>query len=169
MHRTTTSCTYCDHPVGLHGKIGCIYPVGSGYCKCAMFEEGELSDCQATYDGLQCDQKVHTNLVEHGAPAPNGIGRVRWTNAVAHWPVPDKTAADAENESARDDQVGGEHYRKFKIQPWDVVDEYDLGFYAGNALKYLLRAGHKNDALEDLRKCRHYIDKLIEKTEADDV
>lgn len=70
--------------------------------------------------------------------------------------------------TARLNQVGGEHYRKFKIQPWDVIDEYGLSFYAGNALKYLLRAGHKSASpLEDLKKCRHYLDKLIE-LEADD-
>ena len=72
------------------------------------------------------------------------------------------------NGSARLAQVGGDHYRKFKIQPWDVIDEYGLSFYAGNALKYLLRAGHKSASpLEDLKKCRHYLDKLIE-LEADD-
>jgi len=64
--------------------------------------------------------------------------------------------------SVRDTQVGGDHYRKFKIQPWDVIDEYGLTFYAGNALKYLLRAGHKGVALEDLKKARHYLDRMIE-------
>ena len=63
---------------------------------------------------------------------------------------------------ASETQVGGNHYRKFKIQPWDVIDEYDLSFYAGNALKYLLRAGHKGSKIEDLRKARHYLDKMIE-------
>lgn len=64
--------------------------------------------------------------------------------------------------AARDRQVAGSHYRKFKIQPWDVIDEYGLTFYAGNALKYLLRAGHKGVALEDLKKARHYLDRMIE-------
>lgn len=63
-------------------------------------------------------------------------------------------------EGARDGQVGGNHYRKYKIQPWDVIDEYGLDFYAGNALKYLLR--DKKDRLEDLKKARHYLEKLIE-------
>lgn len=64
--------------------------------------------------------------------------------------------------SARDSQVGGEHYKRFKIQPWDVIDEYGLSFYAGNALKYLLRAGRKGSAHEDLMKARHYLDRMIE-------
>lgn len=61
---------------------------------------------------------------------------------------------------ASERQVGGDHYRKFKIQPWDIIDEYGLTFYEGSALKYLLRS--KSDRLEDLKKARHYLDKLIE-------
>ncbi len=59
-----------------------------------------------------------------------------------------------------------DHYRKFKIQPWDIIDEYDLSFYEGSALKYLLRS--KGDRLEDLKKARHYLDKLIEIEEGKD-
>ena len=63
---------------------------------------------------------------------------------------------------ARHGQVGGDHYRKHKIQPWDVWDEYDLDRYRANAVKYLLRAGDKGPAVEDLKKARHYLDKAIE-------
>ena len=62
---------------------------------------------------------------------------------------------------AIDGQVGGNHYKEKKIQPWHIIDEYHLDFYAGNVLKYILR--DKNDnKLEDLKKARHYLDKLIE-------
>lgn len=81
---------------------------------------------------------------------------------------PTERYAAAFPEEARLNQVGGEHYRKFKIQPWDVIDEYGLSFYAGGVLKYLLRAGNKGPALEDLRKARHYLDKLIEVQEKED-
>jgi len=57
-------------------------------------------------------------------------------------------------------QVGGDHYKKYKIQPWDIIDEYGLNYYEGNALKYLLRT--KNNRVEDLQKAIHYIEKLIE-------
>ena len=58
--------------------------------------------------------------------------------------------------SARDTQVGGTHYKK-EIQPWDIIDEYQLNFYEGNALKYLLRA--KSNRLEDINKAIHYLEK----------
>jgi hypothetical protein len=67
--------------------------------------------------------------------------------------------------SARDSQVGGDHYRKHKIQVWDIVDEYDLGHYRAAAIKYLLRAGDKGPAVEDLKKAIHYIQKCIEREE----
>ena len=55
-------------------------------------------------------------------------------------------------------QVGGVHYKR-NIQPWEIIDEYNLNFYEGNALKYLLR--RKDNRLQDLEKAKHYIEKLI--------
>jgi hypothetical protein len=61
---------------------------------------------------------------------------------------------------SRDRQVGGTHYQK-AIQPWDIIDAYDLDFYEGNALKYLLR--RKNNRAEDLEKAIHYLEKCRER------
>ncbi len=57
-------------------------------------------------------------------------------------------------------QVGGTHYNKHKIQPWDIIDEYGLDYYEGNALKYILR--DKNNRVEDLEKAIHYLEYRIE-------
>ncbi len=38
-----------------------------------------------------------------------------------------------------------------------------FNFCLGNAIKYIWRAGHKADAVEDLRKARWYIDREIER------
>ncbi|MDK8577228.1 DUF3310 domain-containing protein [Corynebacterium pseudodiphtheriticum] len=46
----------------------------------------------------------------------------------------------------------------------DVIDqsvEDPASFYRGNAIKYLLRAGKKGDARQDLEKARWYIDREI--------
>lgn len=75
--------------------------------------------------------------------------------------VPNSSASLDDGSSAQGcKQVGGDHYLKHSIQPWDIIDEYDLNFYEGNVLKYLLR--RKGKRLEDLEKCRHYLDKVIE-------
>ena len=67
--------------------------------------------------------------------------------------------------SVKDKQVGGDHYKRHSIQPWDIIDEYGLDFYEGNALKYLLR--DKEDRLEDLQKAIHYLEKELENLRAE--
>jgi len=62
---------------------------------------------------------------------------------------------------ANEDQIGGEHYRQSAIQPWDFILSQKLGFLEGNIIKYVCRYQRKN-GLEDLKKARHYLDKLIE-------
>ena len=52
-----------------------------------------------------------------------------------------------------------------KYEPIDVIDDWELGFNLGNAVKYLSRAGRKEDALEDLKKAAWYIDREIRRNE----
>lgn len=62
----------------------------------------------------------------------------------------------------RNKQVGGTHYNRHTIQPWDIIDEYNLCFYRGNALKYLLR--RKGDqGKQDIQKAIHYLEKILDK------
>ena len=60
------------------------------------------------------------------------------------------------NNMANKKQVGGSHYKDRAIQPWDVIDTFDhaqaIGFYKGNAIKYIMRAGSKGPAREDYEK-----------------
>jgi len=57
---------------------------------------------------------------------------------------------------------GGENnvYEAIKvIDAWGL----DNDFYLGNAVKYLSRAGKKDDTVQDLKKAIWYIEKKIEK------
>lgn len=47
----------------------------------------------------------------------------------------------------------------------DVIEAFGLGFRLGNAIKYILRAGHKDDRLQDLRKALWYLQREISKEE----
>jgi hypothetical protein len=58
-------------------------------------------------------------------------------------------------------QVAGSHYKR-AIQPWEIIDEWELCYYSGNVLKYLLRYKYKN-GVEDLEKAKHYLEYLIKK------
>lgn len=56
------------------------------------------------------------------------------------------------------------HYQLGGIEAIDVIDEAvdnPASFYRGNAIKYLLRAGKKGDARQDLEKARWYIDREL--------
>ena len=63
--------------------------------------------------------------------------------------------------SANEQQIGGNHYRQMAIQPWDYIAANNLGFFEGNIVRYVSRWRAKN-GVEDLRKAKHMIDKLIE-------
>lgn len=68
--------------------------------------------------------------------------------------------------NANQQQIGGQHYRQTPIQPWDYIAAQNLGFFEGNVVKYVTRWRAKN-GVDDLRKARHYLDKLIELETAD--
>lgn len=58
-----------------------------------------------------------------------------------------------------------EYYRENgAIETWDYIVSQGLGFLEGNVVKYVTRAGRKNNdtRMEDLQKARTYIEKLIE-------
>lgn len=61
------------------------------------------------------------------------------------------------------DPIKPEYYNDTKITPFDVIDDWKLNFYLGNAVKYIKRAGKKagNSRLQDLKKIREYIDHEI--------
>jgi hypothetical protein len=44
----------------------------------------------------------------------------------------------------------------------DVISDYDLNFNRGNIIKYIARAGKKQNELQDLRKAMDYLQREIE-------
>jgi hypothetical protein len=62
---------------------------------------------------------------------------------------------------ALDVQIGGNHYKRFKIQPAEFCISNGIGFGEGNVIKYVCRHSFKN-GLEDLKKAKHYIDLIIQ-------
>jgi hypothetical protein len=82
----------------------------------------------------------------------------------------------ATEEATRSRQVGGDHYTRLAVQPWEAMRawlepaEY-IGYMRGNAIKYLARLGAKGGspyaAVEDAKKASHYLDELILELEAE--
>lgn len=57
--------------------------------------------------------------------------------------------------------TGPGHYKDKPMQPWDFIVANNLGYLEGNVVKYVSRWRQKG-GVEDLRKAKHYIEKLIE-------
>ncbi len=54
------------------------------------------------------------------------------------------------------------HYNVGKIEVIDAIEDWRLGFHEGNVVKYVARAAHKENELEDLRKAAWYLNRKIE-------
>jgi len=63
---------------------------------------------------------------------------------------------------ARMNPIDPPHYQRGSIQVWDFIADQNLDFFTGNIVKYVCRAGHKDDKIQDLKKAKAYIDKYIE-------
>jgi hypothetical protein len=63
--------------------------------------------------------------------------------------------------SALDVQVGGDHYKKLRIQPIEYIHANGLPFIEGCIIKYATRWRDKG-GIKDLEKAKHLITLLIE-------
>ncbi|KKN57623.1 hypothetical protein LCGC14_0559950 [marine sediment metagenome] len=55
------------------------------------------------------------------------------------------------------------HYNMGKFEIIDIIEDWDLGFHLGNAVKYIARARHKGKENEDVRKAIWYLKRYIKK------
>lgn len=59
------------------------------------------------------------------------------------------------------------HYCFSKFEPKDVIREWGLNFNLGSAVKYIARAGRKDDIIQDLKKAREFLTFEIEALEGE--
>ena len=59
------------------------------------------------------------------------------------------------------DAINPDHYKSGSMESIEVIEAFDLGFNLGNVVKYVLRAGKKDDKKQDLLKCVWYIEREI--------
>lgn len=58
------------------------------------------------------------------------------------------------------------HYNQGKIEVIDFIEDKHLNFHRGNAVKYIARAGFKDNEIEDLKKAVWYLEREIGRLEA---
>lgn len=78
------------------------------------------------------------------------------------------TSNSDSSDKPSDIQIGGDHYSKMKIQPFEFITKNELSFAQGNVIKYICRYKHKNGK-QDLEKVKHYVDLLIEQEYPDEI
>lgn len=55
------------------------------------------------------------------------------------------------------------HYKAGGMETIDFIEAKALGYHLGNVVKYITRADHKGNKLEDLKKAQWYLSRAIEK------
>ena len=66
-------------------------------------------------------------------------------------------------EKATDKQIGGDHYKSFKIQPYVFFHANQLPFHKADIIKRIMRYDLEGGkGIEDLEKIKHEVDMIIE-------
>lgn len=69
-------------------------------------------------------------------------------------------------EKEGESKVDHPSYYQGKIEVIDFIEDKELGFHLGNAIKYIARAGKKTpDAKEDIEKAIWYLERYIQTIE----
>jgi hypothetical protein len=63
--------------------------------------------------------------------------------------------------SSLNNQISGNHYKSFAIQPVEFIHKNQIPYIEGNVIKYVVRWKEKG-GIADLEKAKHYIEMLIE-------
>ena len=65
------------------------------------------------------------------------------------------------NTHAKDNVNHPEHYKTGGIETIDFIEAKSLGYHLGNVVKYVTRADHKGNRLEDLKKAQWYLNRAV--------
>ena len=64
--------------------------------------------------------------------------------------------------TAKSQSYGPQYYKRGNIEVWDFIRDQQLNYHLGNVIKYVCRAGHKDDPITDLSKAIHYLTNELE-------
>lgn len=96
---------------------------------------------------------------------PAAVYQVRWRMHNAEMSKPVDREIEVV-ESVKDDPVNHPaHYTAGGIETIDYIEAKKLGYHLGNVIKYVSRAPHKGNYLQDLLKAQWYLNRAIEKGE----
>lgn len=118
--------------------------------------------CFASYEGTQCSFYKDHKGFHSWESRKNNVGSVEEVMEVKAW----NKLEVIEVKKSKETVNHPEHYGGDSIyETIKVIEAWQLGFCDGNAVKYISRAKHKGTELEDLKKARWYLDRLISQLE----
>lgn len=63
----------------------------------------------------------------------------------------------SDNIRVKTNPISPEHYKRLSPEPKDVIRSWGLNFNLGSAVKYISRAGYKDEIVQDLKKAQQFI------------
>lgn len=66
-----------------------------------------------------------------------------------------------QKDATKKDLINPDHYKRGGLEAIDVIRSFELDYLTGNAVKYLLRAGHKDDTITDYKKAIWYLERKV--------
>lgn len=134
--------------------------VGKGifdFMQNAPLEEITQIPCTSIYNNLSlCDNEFR--IMER-------VKNVDCINADDIVTVPDCNISDKIRVDPN--PISPEHYKRLSPEPKDVIRSWGLNFNLGSAVKYISRAGYKDEIVQDLKKAQQFIQFEIDYLEGD--
>ena len=113
-----------------------------------------------TYVLMSKARNLHKRTTKAPMQASGAIGEMRdqaWRKGI-------QLALDLKNPT---DVVNHpSHYKVGGIETIDFIEGKNLGYNLGNAVKYISRADHQGNRLQDLQKAQWYLNREINKAQA---
>lgn len=62
------------------------------------------------------------------------------------------------------DPINPDHYKSNQFEVIEIIEAFNINYRLGNVIKYILRAGKKDDRIQDLKKALWYLQREIDKS-----
>jgi hypothetical protein len=115
-----------------------------------------LSVCRKRLGIVKSNDGIYRFKKIHKTPAPTGSLNKAPSIVQEHFPI--TMEADPVNHPT--------HYKVGGIETIDFIEGKNLGYNLGNAVKYISRADHKGNRLQDLQKAQWYLSREIANTQS---
>lgn len=133
------------------------------------FKEGDKVKVQegATYGGDKTPGEVYDfmreKMTQVTSATPDEVDDIRVSGFYVHkrfvLPDPGMEIPFFKGDEQPDMVNSPPHYTQGLYEPIDVIDDWDLPYNLGNALKYIARHAHKGNPAQDLDKAIWYLER----------